>query len=222
MLQLLAMEPSHSLIYIFFTSFAIAFSGAMMPGPMLAVTIREAAHRGFWAGPLVVAGHAILELTLVVGLLFGLAALFARPLFLGATGLAGGAVLVWMAASMLRAVPGLTLDLEAGESTGPHPVIGGIVTSVSNPYFILWWATAGLACITMTLDTGWPGVAAFYTGHILADLVWYTLISTILHFGRSFLTDRRYRWLVGILAVALLYFGGYFAVTGFMKLKGLA
>ncbi|MEK6655195.1 MAG: LysE family transporter, partial [Thermodesulfobacteriota bacterium] len=58
---------------IFFSSFLIALSGAMMPGPLLTAAIGEASRRGFIAGPLLVAGHGILELVLVAALLLGLA-----------------------------------------------------------------------------------------------------------------------------------------------------
>ena len=44
----------------------------MMPGPLLTVTISEAARRGPLAGPLLVAGHAVLEGALVALLFFGL------------------------------------------------------------------------------------------------------------------------------------------------------
>ena len=43
------------------TSFIVALSGALMPGPLLTVTVGEAARRGFWAGPLIMVGHALLE-----------------------------------------------------------------------------------------------------------------------------------------------------------------
>ena len=49
------------LAWIPLTSFIVALSGALMPGPLLTVTVGEAARRGFWAGPLIIVGHALLE-----------------------------------------------------------------------------------------------------------------------------------------------------------------
>jgi len=49
------------------TSFIVALSGALMPGPLLTLTVGEAARRGFWAGPLIIVGHALLELALAYG-----------------------------------------------------------------------------------------------------------------------------------------------------------
>ena len=50
---------------IFFASFGLAFSGAMMPGPLLTVTISESPRKGFITGPLLILGHAVLEVALV-------------------------------------------------------------------------------------------------------------------------------------------------------------
>jgi len=211
-----------SLTSIFLGSFVIGFSGAMMPGPMLTVTIRESARRGFWAGPLVVLGHGILELTLVAALVLGLGALVSKPLFLGAVGVLGGAILLWMAWGMLRGLRTLSLRLEASGATPGGPIVGGVVTSLSNPYWTLWWATVGLSYVSLTAGTGWQGPTAFFTGHILSDLVWYSLISSILHCGRRFLTDRVYRCLVGGCALLLVYFGLVFLAGGAARLGGSA
>ena len=54
-----------SLLYIFGGSFLVALTGAMMPGPVLTVTISESSRRGAWAGPLLMIGHALLELALI-------------------------------------------------------------------------------------------------------------------------------------------------------------
>ncbi len=51
-----------TLATIFSAALVAGFSGAMMPGPMLSVTINSCARRGFKAALLVVLGHAILEL----------------------------------------------------------------------------------------------------------------------------------------------------------------
>jgi threonine/homoserine/homoserine lactone efflux protein len=206
---------------IFFGSFIIGFSGAMMPGPMLTVTIREAARRGFWAGPLVVVGHGLLELALVLALVLGLGVFFTRPGFMGVVGLLGGAILLWMAWGMFRGLGSLSLTLEAATPGRGSPVVGGVLTSLSNPYWTLWWATVGLSYVTLTAGTGWKGTAAFFTGHVLSDFVWYSLVSGILHFGRKFLSDRVYRCLVGGCALILVYFGAAFVRPGFVTLRGV-
>ncbi len=71
------------------TSFIVALSGALMPGPLLTLTVGEAARRGFWAGPLIIVGHALLELALVLLLLAGVGVWLHRPLILGLVGVVG-------------------------------------------------------------------------------------------------------------------------------------
>ena len=56
---------------IFGGSFTLALSGVLMPGPLLTVTIAESARRGFWAGPLLMTGHSILELLIVLAIFKG-------------------------------------------------------------------------------------------------------------------------------------------------------
>lgn len=58
--------------YIFIVSFTIALSGAMMPGPLLTAVISESMKHGRKTGPLIILGHAILEVIMVTILLFSL------------------------------------------------------------------------------------------------------------------------------------------------------
>jgi threonine/homoserine/homoserine lactone efflux protein len=74
---------------IFISSFIIALSGAMMPGPVLTVAISETTKRGFLAGPLIVLGHAILEISLLILLTLGFADFINNPELLGIVGIAG-------------------------------------------------------------------------------------------------------------------------------------
>ncbi len=60
-----------------------------MPGPLLTVTINESYRRGFVAAPLLVAGHAVLEATLIVLLVLGLDRVVGNDLFFGVVGVAG-------------------------------------------------------------------------------------------------------------------------------------
>jgi len=65
------------------------------------------------------------------------------------------------------------------------------------------------------------GIAFFFTGHILADLSWYSLVSAAVAGGRNFLTDRLYRGLIAVCAVFLVVFAGYFVYAGFTKLNAI-
>jgi len=196
------------------TSFIVALSGALMPGPLLTVTVGEAARRGFWAGPLIIVGHALLELALVLLLLVGLGAWLNRPLILGTVGILGAGMLGWMGFMTLKASRQGRLEFEAKGDSSLNPVVAGVLMSVANPYWLLWWLTIGLGYVMFAMTYGWVGVALFYLGHILADFAWYTLVSGAVAGGRRFLSDGLYRgFLVGC-GVFLVGFGGYFAVQG--------
>ena len=210
-----------TLFTIFASSFVIALSGALMPGPLLTATISESSRRGFWAGPLMIAGHAILELALGVALFLGLAPFFQMPAVFAASALAGAVILIWMAAGMLRSLPTLRLSWEGGQQKMNSTVLNGILMSVSNPYWIIWWATIGIGYIFYAWQYGLWGIAFFFAGHISADLAWYSFIAGAVARGRHLLTDRLYRRLIGFCALFLIGFAGYFAFAGLVKLKGL-
>jgi len=199
---------------IFVSSFIIGLSGALMPGPVLTVAISETTRRGFWAGPLIVLGHAILEVTLLALLVLGFADLIRRPGLMGVVGIAGSVVLFWMSFDMLRGIRHLRLDLSGGKSAWGGPVTAGILMSLVNPYWIIWWATIGLGYVIISMQFGFIGLVAFFTGHILADLAWYSAVSLFVSRGRKYISDRIYRGIIGGCAVMLIFFGVYFGVTG--------
>lgn len=201
----------------FGAAFITGLSGAMMPGPLLTVTITEAARRGFWAGPLLVLGHGILEFVLVVAFAFGLNRTLALPAVSGTIGLLGGGFLLWMgwgiAAGAYRGRVSLQFQQESGRSS-LGPVGAGVVTSLSNPYWFMWWATAGATFILLSLDQGPLGLAAFYGGHISSDLVWYSLIALAVVTGRRFLSDRFYRGFLFCCGLFLMFLAATFLYSG--------
>ncbi|MGD0624760.1 MAG: LysE family transporter [Thermodesulfobacteriota bacterium] len=200
---------------IFVTSFIIGLSGALMPGPVLTVTISQSATRGWMVGPLVVLGHGILELSLVVAIVYGLGQVLTHGSVIGAIGISGGIVLLWMGGSMLRGARKVSLVFEGEKGTASlHPVWAGILSSLSNPYWIVWWATIGLSYIGFSMKYGMMGISSFYTGHILSDLVWYAFVSSLVHFGKRWANDRAYQTLIAICGVLLLGFGVYFGYSG--------
>jgi threonine/homoserine/homoserine lactone efflux protein len=204
-----------NLVTIFGTAFVVALTGALMPGPLLAVTIGESVRRGALAGPLLIVGHAILEAVLLGLLALGLAALLKNAAVISAIALAGGAVMCWMGWSVVRSSRHLKLSLdEAGPRKAMHPVVAGVVMSLANPYWLIWWATIGLSYVAMGLRFGLLGVVVFFAGHISADFAWYTLVSVGVAKGRRFMSDRVYRGLLTACGCALIGFGIWFLASG--------
>jgi len=203
-----------ALLAIFGTSFVIAFSGAAMPGPVMTATISESARRGPVAGPLIVAGHAVLELVLVILIMLGLAPFLQKGWVFATIALVGSLMLARMAWSMFRSIPSLSIHADVREQTGANLMVPGAVLSLSTPYWTLWWATIGLGYILYSARLGPAGVAGFFVGHILGDLVWYSAISLAIGKGRKFLSDRSYRVIIGSCAAFLLALACWFAWSG--------
>ncbi|NLO83627.1 MAG: LysE family transporter [Clostridiales bacterium] len=206
---------------IFLSSFMIGFSGAMMPGPMLGVTIDGSLKRGYLAGPLVVLGHGILELFLVIVMAFGLRDLFENPKIAGLIGLVGGGFLAWMGYGMVRSAIQKNITLSGSNRKGfsmKSLVWAGIIVSLTNPYFIMWWASTGMELIRQAYIVGLAGVAFFYVGHIMSDFVWYSAVSLGVSRGKKFISDAAYRWVIFVLGIFLIGFSLYFITSGIKML----
>ena len=51
-----------NILLVFFSSFVLALSGALVPGPLFTLTVSESLRRGAKAGPLIILGHGLLEI----------------------------------------------------------------------------------------------------------------------------------------------------------------
>ena len=216
--------PDAAVLALFTTSFVVGFSGALMPGPVATVTIAESARQGFRVGPLITLGHALTEVVMVAALALGLSVVLQQPLIAGVIGLGGGLVLLWMGWGLVSSAWRGTISLQfAAGGSGPVGrwglVPAGIVTSLVNPYWFLWWATVGASYVVFGLQFGWLGVAAVFVGHILADFSWNCLLSLAVASGRRFLSDRLYRGLLAVCGLFLIVLSVAFVIYGAMALS---
>ncbi len=199
------------------TSFLVGLSGALMPGPLLTVAIAESARRGFAAGPLLVVGHGVVELLLWIALAFGVGSILRVSWVGGAIGVVGGLVLLWMGYGILKGVWLRQVSLGAVcESQGSRigPVLAGGLVSVSNPYWIIWWASVGVSYVGWASAAGSMGLVVFFGGHILSDLAWYSLVALLVTGGRQLLSDRVYRGILVFCGIFLIGMSGYFVISG--------
>ena len=154
----------------------------------------------------------------MLALLMGLAPLLKmEPVFV-VIALAGSAVLLWMGIGMLQSLPTITLAAENGSVKKKNLIISGVLMSIVNPYWSIWWASIGLGYILHSMDAGTMGVVAFFSGHVLGDLCWYAAVSAAVWKGRRLLSDRSYRLLIGPCAIFLIVFSCLFAWSGMQKL----
>jgi threonine/homoserine/homoserine lactone efflux protein len=179
----------------------------MAPGAVTAAAIAQGARRR-WAGALMAIGHGIVEIPLIFLIMLGLGVLFQANGFKIGVGLFGGAFLIWMGIGMLRAVG--KVDSEPGSVGRAGPLMTGLILSISNPYFLLWWATVGLNLTLEARDLGWIAFLLFAIVHWLCDLVWLTILSLGSFHGTNILGARQERIVLYVCGVALAAFGALF------------
>lgn len=200
-----------TLAVIAVSSFMIALSGALVPGPLFAITVSESARRGASTGPLLILGHAILEILIIILILSGLSPYLQHETTRYVISLAGGSMLVLMGIVILKDLRSLRLDLSAGvQKKGMNLVVSGIVGSLANPYWVIWWATIGLGYLVSSMKYGFAGVAVFFFGHISADLLWYSAISYAVARGRTIMQEKAYKAVLAVCALFLIGFGAWF------------
>ena len=185
----------------------ISCSGAMQPGPVTATAIAMGA-RNRYAGTLLAIGHGIIEFPLMVVIILGLGKYFKLQKVQIAIGLAGGVFLILMAIQGL-----LSLKAKAdnkSKSLTDKPILAGIILSASNPYFLIWWATVGLALATQATQWGIWAFALFALAHWSVDLTWLQILSWASFKGSVLLGPRGMRIVLMICSAALLVFGLFF------------
>ncbi len=191
-------------------SIGISFSGAVAPGPMTAVIIGRGTSSPH-AGALLALGHGAVEIPLMATLFFGAGYIIGLPHVRTAIALAGGLFLLYMGAGMFKAIG--KPPPETAPSSG-SPLVSGMVLSIANPYFLIWWATAGMALLTQAQRFGVAGLALFASAHWLCDFVWFYFLSAMSFRGGRFFGKRFRQVIFTVSAALLVFFGVKFIAEG--------
>ncbi len=198
--------------------FVISLTGALQPGPVTATAITIGT-RNRWAGVLLALGHGIIEFPLIVVIVMGMGKYFQIPKVQIVIGLAGGAFLILMGVQTY-------LGLKAGAGNKPKalhgkPILAGIILTASNPYFLLWWATVGLALANQApAEWGIWAFVFFALTHWFVDLVWLHLLSWASFKGSVLLGRHGLKIVLAFCAAALFGFGIFFIYNAVINLLG--
>lgn len=201
------------------TWWLISLSGVLMPGPVSAVAISEGARAGFVAGPLITVGHAAAEIVMLGILAVGLAQVLTQPAVIGAIGVLGGLVLAWMGWGIASAAWRDAVALPAAAAAPGRARLSlirtGVLTTVGNPYWLLWWLTVGASYFVLFSRFGWIAlVVVFYAGHTMLDLAWNSFLALVVGSGRGRIPPTVYRVVLGVCGVFVIVMSVYFLVSG--------
>lgn len=193
------MEEESSVIDIIAASFLIGITGAASPGPMTAAVLGLGSRR---PGPFVaglIAGHGIPEAAMVAAIALGV-----RDIpYIEVVALIGSGVLITLGVMQFFGAG----DAAAVSEETRAPVALGVACTLGNPYWWVWWLTFGVGFLALH-----PSFAAFYVGHIGADIAWLGLLGIAVSRGANILGPH-YKRVVQVSGIAMVLFGLYFVVT---------
>lgn len=212
--------PNHGILPILAFSFLMSLGAVVSPGPVSAAVITEAPRQGWRVGPLVSAGHSLLELLILILISLGLASGMATPPIHRIVAFAGGLLLIGMGASYILAALRDRMRLPSPDEQSPRRNAAslsllGLAATISNPYWYAWWVTVAAAYIAQAWAAGVWAVGAFFLGHISADFGWNSLLSASAHAGANWLSPRRYRGLILITGSFMVYLGLQFLIQSY-------
>ncbi len=188
----------------------ISLSGVMQPGPMFAMTIAKS-YKSQWAGVQIALGHAVIEVPLILLIYFGFARFFQNTTVQFVLSMLGGSMIVWLGVSMFRARTKVT---QRGKDLPYNAFTAGILTSILNPFFLVWWATIGSMLVMKILDFGTMGLVSLIVVHWLGDLVWLSLVSVLIYRTQKLWGRKVQEGIFITCSLLLIGFGAWFLVSG--------
>ncbi|MEW6570442.1 MAG: LysE family transporter [Nitrospirota bacterium] len=189
----------------------ISLSGVLSPGPMTAAAIQQGSISGL-TGIFIALGHGVVEMPLIFIISLGAGSILQLDGIRIFIGIAGGIYLLFMGKNLLR-VKKNAENIEVRKT--PSSFFSGIILSIGNPYFLLWWGTVGAGLVFSAARFGTSGLFLFAIAHWFCDLLWYSFLSLTSFKGIKMLGARIYAKVSLLCGAAMLFYGGIFIVGSF-------
>jgi threonine/homoserine/homoserine lactone efflux protein len=205
-------------IWVFFGSaIVISFTGVLTPGPLLAAAVAKG-YKDEKAGIKIALGHGLVEFPLIALIVVSLDYIFENDIVKLAIGLVGGVLLLFLGFSMFRSRR-MAGD-ESHEFIPYSSYTAGALTSLLNPYFLLWWATVGAVLVLNAQYFGPLIIVVFAIVHWSCDLAWYSFATFLVFRTKHLWTPRVHEIVFGAFGVLMAVFGVYFLVGPAVDLLG--
>ncbi len=191
------------------TVIIITASGALAPGPLFFATVSHGVKLGAKSGFVFSIAHSLVESTLILLLASGLVPIANESAIKIAIGVAGGVVLLLFGTMQIRsALTSNYRETTQKEVTTQNLLVTGLAFTGLNPFFIVWWLTAGANLILLALEfASFAGVVFMFLCHVWIDVVWLTLIAHFAKMGTNVVGRSWYRVIMSVFGLALVYYG---------------
>lgn len=191
----------------------ISLSGVLLPGPLFAVTLKEAT-KSKNSGVLIALGHGVVEFPLMLVIFFLLSEFKVSWSLQTGISLVGGLLMIYMGAQTIKH---RNINKEYG---GPHndSFVQGIRTTAANPAFILWWLTIGTTLIMNAKLFGVFGFSVFAGLHWSCDFLWYSLFAFLIFRSYRYWNLHIHQGITFFCAAVLLSYGAWFFGSALMQI----
>lgn len=215
------------IIKLMITTVAISISGAFSPGPLTTSAITIGARKIANGGLLVALGHMMFELPYVLFIALFIAQI--DNIFLNNTYIAYALTTLIFFFIMFFAYNTLKdgwriLKTHQLKAFGKHtftlnPIIVGVLLTALNPYFLLWWVSAGLPLIQVSISMGFTYLLLMYIAHVWLDYLWLAIMGFAGEKSAKILKSKGYGLLLMCLGLLLIIFAVDLSLRTFIGLS---
>ncbi len=197
----------------------VSTSGVLSPGPLFFINLLYGSKYGSFVGLKIASGHAIVEFPLIIALSYGLYSfsyiLHLSDVIFKFIGLTGGIFLLFFSSlqifSILKEKSSNSRKFRIPKFNFKNPILVGIIFTILNPFFLVWWLTIGSKLISDSIINFGiiEGISIIVLSHIWMDYFWLWFISFMINKGKSVIKEKVYRIFVFIISVILGIYGFY-------------
>jgi threonine/homoserine/homoserine lactone efflux protein len=187
----------------------ISASGALSPGPLTVATVAVSLKRNWKVGVLAALGHMTVEIPyiIILILIYEQIKIFLQNFIVKVLFLTFILIFILMFAFFIIRESLSKVKIEMKIEKIYHPFLIGVIFSILNPYFLLWWVTVGFVLIKIIIESG--NLLLFfivmYIAHVWLDYAWLTGLASVASLSTNFLGSKGHRIIMFCLGVFLIY-----------------
>lgn len=112
------------------------------------------------------------------------------------------------------------IDLQkSNPNASKNSFIAGYLITISNPMTVVWWLGIFGATVGSSIQNA-PNTIVLFSNLtiIIGVILWFFLLSLLLHFGKRFINEKTMKYVSMISGIILTGFGLYFGYNAFISI----